>query len=424
MGSAICKITFLEKIEGTMSNKNIRDKLVMKPVTLEHLDQFDELLRYVFQVTSRDIEKSGYEEDGELLRDKRPVIQNTDVIGWFNKDKLVSQLCIYPCQVNIHNKIFEMAGLTGVGTYPEYANLGLMNDLIKQALTKMRDNQQWISYLYPYSVPFYRKKGWELFSERVTFDIRDFQLPHYDNQPGFVERLDIDEDDVIDVYNRFSYTNHGALIRSKLSWSEYWRWENENERTAAVYYDENSHAMGVMFYWIINDVFYVKDMFYLSQEARKGLWNFIYAHYSMVDKVKGRIYRHDPIAFQLIDSKIAETIEPYYMARIVDVAEFLKAYPFATLPKEPFHFVINDPVAEWNNGIFSLYVDHNNQLCVDNQARGQSITLSIQTLSSMLMNFRRPSYFYEYERLKTDKVMIEVLDDMIPAKQPYFSDYF
>lgn len=407
-----------------MRYNNIRDKLTIKAVTIEHLDQFDELLRYVFQVTSQDLEKSGYEKNDELLREKRPVLQNTDVIGWFNKNKLVSQLCIYPCKVNIHNTIFEMAGLTGVGTYPEYANLGLMNDLIKTALTKMRENQQWISYLYPYSVPFYRKKGWEIFSERISFNITDSQLPNYEKQPGFVERLDIDEDDVVDVYNRFSATNHGALIRNKLSWNEYWRWENEQERTAAVYYDQHGQPMGTMFYWIDKDIFYIKDMFYLNQEARKGLWNFVYAHYSMIDKVKGRTYRHDPIAFQLSDSHISETIEPYYMARIVDVSEFLKAYPFAILPTQPCHFVVNDPVAEWNNGIFSLYTDHNQQLCVDHKPRGKSIELSIQTLSSMLMSFRRPQFFYQYERLKTEQQIVEMLDDMIPSKQPYFSDYF
>lgn len=407
-----------------MLNSTIRNKLTLKPVTIEYLDQFDELLRYVFQVTNQDIENSGYEKDAELLREKRPILRDADVIGWFNKNKLVSQLCIYPCKVNIHNKIFEMAGLTGVGTYPEYANLGLMNDLIKTALTKMRDNQQWISYLYPYSVPYYRKKGWEIFSERLSFIIKDSQLPRYDKQPGFVERLSVDDPEVIDVYNRFSHLNHGALIRSELPWREYWRWENEDERTAGVYYDENAQAQGVIFYWIKSDVFYIKDMFYLSQEARKGLWNFVYAHYSMVDKVKGRIYRHDPLAFQLFDSKIAETIEPYYMARIVDVAEFLKVYPFAELPKQPFHFVISDPLADWNNGIFSLYVDQCGALAVDQQPRGQAIELSIQVLSSMLMSFRRPQFFFEYELLKTDKNMVAMLDDMIPTQQPYFSDYF
>ena len=37
-----------------------------------------------------------------------------------------------------------MGGVTGVGTYPEYAGHGLMKDLIKLALETMRADQQWI----------------------------------------------------------------------------------------------------------------------------------------------------------------------------------------------------------------------------------------------------------------------------------------
>src|SRR5699024_11410389 len=133
------------------------------------------------------------------------------------------------------------------------------NELIKVALLKMRENQQWISYLYPYSIPYYRKKGWEIMNEHLTYTLKDSQLPHYPAVAGFVERLAIDHDDVIDLYHRFALANHGALIRQQLNWDEYWRWENEEERTAAVYYDSNGQAMGYIFYWIVKDIFYIKD---------------------------------------------------------------------------------------------------------------------------------------------------------------------
>ena len=117
-----------------MSDQKIKDTLRIKPVGLKYLDQYNELLRYVFQVTDRELEESGY-EDGELKRSKRPVLQEAEVFGWFTPDnKLVSQICIYPCEVNIHNSIFKMGGVTGVGTYPEFAGMGLMNDLIRRAL--------------------------------------------------------------------------------------------------------------------------------------------------------------------------------------------------------------------------------------------------------------------------------------------------
>ncbi|MDE8091386.1 GNAT family N-acetyltransferase, partial [Erysipelothrix rhusiopathiae] len=38
-----------------------------------------------------------------------------------------------------------MGGITGVGTYPEYANMGLVRELIQKALESMRENKQYIS---------------------------------------------------------------------------------------------------------------------------------------------------------------------------------------------------------------------------------------------------------------------------------------
>ncbi len=70
-----------------------------------------------------------------------------------------------------------MGGLTGVGTYPEYANMGLMNQLMRQALADMQKKKQSISYLFPYSFPYYRQRGWEIISDKMTFEIKDYQLP-------------------------------------------------------------------------------------------------------------------------------------------------------------------------------------------------------------------------------------------------------
>ena len=114
----------------------------------------------------------------------------------------------------------------------------------------------------------------------------------------------------------------------------------------------------------------------------------------------------------LEDSQIKETIEPYYMARIVDVTEFLKKFPFKAFD-QPFHFVVSDPVAEWNNGIFGL-----------NYAKGEVIQLDIQTLTCVLMNYRRPAYLARIERLHTDSDTLQLLETIIPDMEAYFGDYF
>lgn len=406
-----------------MDASKIKDRLKMRKVDIEDVEQFNELLRYVFQVTNQSLAQIGY-SDEELIKVKYPVLEKSNVIGWFDEDNyLISQICIMPLQVNIHGKIYQMGGVTGVGTYPEYANLGLMNDLIKKALQEMKENKQWVSYLFPYSIPYYRKKGWEIISDKVSYTILDTQLPSTVSVNGIVSREEVIHEDVIDVYNRYSQKNHGALIRNKIEWEEYWRWEDEEDRTAAIYYDENDIGQGYLLYWIDEDIMYIKDMIYLTLEARNGLWNFISAHFSMIDKVKGSIYHNETIAFHMKDSAIEEKIEPYYMARIVDVENFLKNYSFNKITK-PFHFIVNDSLVEENNGIFAIVKDENNEIVIKREAIGPRIKISIQCLTSMLMSYRLPEYYYRFNYLECDAETLELLTKAIYPTTPYFSDYF
>lgn len=401
----------------------IRKNLEIRPVTVDNVDQFNDLLRYVFQVTNKELSESGYEE-GEIERAKQPVLEISDVFGWFNEnDELISQISIYPCEVNIHGEVYQMGGITGVGTYPEYAGNGLMHDLIKIALNHMRAHKQWISYLYPYDIPFYRKKGWEIMSDHLTFELKDTQLPKQVDVPGHVERTEIDDGSIFAIYEEFAHRTHGSMIRNELNWDEYWRWENEEERMSAIYYNENGREDGYVIYWIANDVFHVKEMIYLNQEARVGLWNFISAHFSMVDKVKGNIYKDEPLDFLLDDGDIKETIEPYFMARIVDVKEFISKYQFEDGGQD-IHFVVNDPLADWNNGVFGLHWNEKGQVEVTSEPVGEAISCDIQTLTTMMMSYKRPSYLAKIERLKASRKAIRILESIIPMETPYYSDYF
>ncbi|MCW7752617.1 GNAT family N-acetyltransferase [Desulfobotulus sp. H1] len=406
-----------------MSRGYPADHFTLQPVRLEHLEQFNELLKYVFQVTSHDLQEVGYEK-GELIRAKRPILRKADVIGWFDREKLISQLAIYPCEVNIRGTIFAMGYLTGVGTYPEYASMGLMSRLLKKGLEMMRANGQWISYLFPYSIPYYRRKGWEIISDKMSFSLRDTQLPSKAETKGFVKRQSLNHEDIIHTYDRFARTTHGALIRDDLAWEEYWRWENEEEHFAALYYNSDKEPTGCLFYRIAEDIFHIKEMFYLNQEARKGLWNYISAHFSMIEEVKGFSYKDEPIAFLLEDSEITETIQPYIMARIVDLEKFLLACPFANPPVTDFHFVVEDSVLEWNRGVFGISFDRNENLCLSREPLGQPVHTDIQTLTTMLMGYKRPSYLASIERLRTDPRTLRSLEQLIPQAAPYFSDYF
>lgn len=102
-----------------MNKKNLK----MRSVSGEYMEQYNALLRYVFQVTEHELSSIGWQEK-EIIRAKYPTMEKADVLGWFDGDMLVSQVAVYPMQIQVFGKQYAMGGLTGVGTYPEYSNMG------------------------------------------------------------------------------------------------------------------------------------------------------------------------------------------------------------------------------------------------------------------------------------------------------------
>lgn len=402
-----------------MNKKNLK----MKPVGSEYMEQYNALLRYVFQVTDQLLNSIGWEEK-EIIRAKFPTMERADVIGWFDRDTLISQVAVYPMQVQIFGKRYSMGGLTGVGTYPEYSNMGLMHKLLEQALKNMREKGQYICYLFPYSIPYYRRKGWELISDKISYEIKDYQLPKNRQVAGSVRRVKVDSDELKATYDRYASHTHGAIIRDDLAWNEYWLWDKD-DIMAAIYYSEQEEADGYIIYWIENEVFHIKDMIFNNEEARTGLWNFVSAHFSMIDSVEGNTYTDEPLAFLLEDASIKEVISPYYMGRIVDFPAFIADYPFkADETDRQWKFTMTDPIMECNQGSFLLEISRDGKARATRIAEKCPDQISIQTMTTMLMGYKTPDYLAKIGRIRADEKTIDMLENAIEQQTPYISDYF
>lgn len=405
----------------------LHDKnFVFRKLNQGDIEEFNDLLSYAFQVTSTELRESGWQDKDDIKRSKQPIFDFSYVLGCFYKGSLASQIVIYPMEVNIHGEIYKMGGLTGVTTYPEFTGRGLSHALIRKGLEYMKENGQTISFLYPYSIPFYRKQGWEIVSDQMTFTIKDTQLPKKKPVSGMIERVDIDDEDIKNVYKYFAMQHHGALIRGEFEWEEYWRWDTD-DMMAAVYYDKDEKPLGYVIYFIENDRMLIKEMIYLNSEAKNGIWNFISAHYSMVSEVKGYNYTGEAIAFQFDDSEIKETIQPYFMARIVDVQPFMENYPYQNNDDSlKFYFRVHDATAPWNEGVFYLHFENNAPICekVDEYEESYLVELDISILTTMMMGYKRPTYLYNNDYIKVDYYLLHALEMLIEPKKPYFSDYF
>ena len=297
-------------------------EFTIRALTTDDLDQYNALLRYAFQVTEQELMMTGWKDD-DFVRSKFPILERADVLGCYDGDQLVSQFAVYPLQMNIHSEICSVGYVTSVTTYPEYSGRGLMRRLMYRSLVRMREKGQVLALLFPFSMPLYRKFGWEIISNKISYVVKDNQfVPQRKHEaPGYVRRVNWDNPGFIDLHLRFAMRTHGCILRSTAAWDEYWRWEVE-DTNVAVYYSTDDRPLGYMVYIIKDDVMHIKEMIYLNREAKKGLWEYISAHYSMIDEVRGFTYHNELLAFDLEDGKITETIRPYVMGRIVDVAEF------------------------------------------------------------------------------------------------------
>lgn len=425
------KLDFLKILEKgvVMKKTQIRERLTMQQLDISHIEQFNELLRYAFQVTDSDLLEFGWNNE-EIKRSKYPILQNASVLGWFDRQKLISQIALYPMQMNIYNRIYAMGGITGVATYPEYSGIGLMADLMREILKMMRENKQSISCLYPYSIPYYRSRGWEIVSDKMSFVIKDNQFPKPPQVGGMMQRVTEDNPDLKALHNEFAAKTHGCLVRDTLAWNEYWRWDVE-DTIVAIYYDESDKPTGYIVYLLENDIFKIKEMIYLNEEARYGLWGYINAHQSMFDSIEGANFSNHNLAFLLEDGHIKESIQPYIMARIVDVEQFLAQYPFELLKSNMcLRFSVSDPLLEWNNRDFILNFK-GGELFLEVVASGGKqnlgeyhIKLDIQTLVTMLLGYKRPLYLRSINRLQASDESIDKLEEILPEGKAYFSDYF
>lgn len=405
-------------------NMNEDADFTIRPLTIDDAEEYNALLRYAFQVTEQELAETGWKDD-EIKQSKFPVLVRADVLGCFNKEddnSLVAQFAVYPLDMNIYGTKYSVGFVTSVCTYPEYTGHGIMKKLIIQSLTRMKESHKSFALLYPYSIPLYRRLGWEIISNKMTYTVKDTQIPRKLNEPGYVRRVSWDDAQFKELHTKFAEKTHGCLYRNNLAWEEYWRWD-EDDTVVAIYYSKDDIPYGYMVYMISSDVMHIKEMIYLNREAQLGLWEYIYAHDSMIDEVRGNNYYSEPIAFELDDSDIKETIRPYAMGRIIDIEQFFAKYPCD--PDESpatFRFNIEDELLPWNNNSFNIHFE-NGKCNITDSAPDYEMSMSIGTLTTLMLGYKTAEKLHGMEKISSSPDAVEKLDDILLHKIPYVSDY-
>ncbi|ARK31568.1 GNAT family N-acetyltransferase [Halalkalibacter krulwichiae] len=378
-------------------------------------DKYLEAIRlseYAFQYK---VPKEDIEEIMEMLKKQQ-------VIGFLDEKQLVAKLHLLSLQVYLGDDLLKMGGIAGVATYPEYRRNGYVKEMLIHILEQLKKDEFRISMLFPFSVPFYRKFGWELFSNKQTVTMTKSDLMFQREATGTVKRSQ--EGQVADlaiVYTQYATKLFGMLHRDH----DWWR-KLVKDQQMAIYYDTMKVAKGYIIYTVQDKKMKVKEFVALGGDARRGLWNFICQHDSMINELEMVLHERDPLLFSLKEPRVKQELTPYFMARIVDVKPFLEEYPFhwKNATKETNILIkVTDEYAPWNNQVFEVKPNTINIIPYPNTEE-KLISLSINTLTTLLLGYQKASELKELERISGDELALEQLDQLIPKKVPYFYDFF
>ena len=361
--------------------------------------------------------------EADLLKKKEEADRHT-IWGWMEEEEIAAKLHLIPLSVYINGKTFDIGGISSVATWPEYRRNGMVKDLLAHALKYMKENGQTLSYLHPFSVPFYRRFGWEVAFDEKHYTIPMEALKQKWDTAGCVRRTPVNIELFHTIYTDFAKQFIGALTRDEKWWKQR---VLAKDTMMAVCYDDSNQAEGYIFYNVKDKQFEVKEFVYMSLNGWKLLLNFIANHDSMANEVKMVVPENDKLPLLIDEPRFKQTIEPYFMARIVDVPGFLSIYPFEELPDVSMQLHVEDSFVPENSGTYEISGTDGNVTISNlntNLSGSEGMHCTVQQLTSMLLGYKRPQELAELELIYGDRHTIEKMEKLIPMKQTFFADYF
>ncbi|UOQ49486.1 GNAT family N-acetyltransferase [Gracilibacillus caseinilyticus] len=385
-----------------------------------YTDEILGLSEYAFQ----------YKLTQEEKQEKAEQMKEDKVWGWIVDNQLAAKAHLIPLTVNLHGKPLKMGGIGSVASWPEYRRGGKIKALLYKLLTEMRQQQQSISYLHPFSVPFYRKYGWELTFDRTTYNIPIDSFQNDWNGQGSVRRVSKGEETISTlntIYQMYTDKYTGTLHRTEHWWN--YRTLKQKDTHIAFAYETDQTPIGYILFNIKQNRFTVYDMAFVNVNARHLLYQFIQHHDSMVHNVEMPVPPDDPLPLLVNEPRFEQKQLPYFMARIVDVDAFFEQYPFSIVDHNKIHFEIevSDIFLEENNGVFLVSHDLEDSIVMKRthaEPKVVKVKIAVQQLVQLFFGYKRPFALWEAGLIHGDALAVEQLEMIIPEQQTYFPDFF
>lgn len=377
----------------------------------------------------RKAEKSDYEEvvrlsQYSLKNDCKKIncCQSECILGDFEMDKLSAKVHILEQNIYLSGEKVKMGGLSSICVLPEKRRKQDMDKLLFEALVWMKHRGSSISYLHPFSIPYFRKFGWELISNEKQWTIKKEDLCLW----TFSGSCNVKELSVIlalpflqVVYDCFSKENNGLLVRSEEWWKK--RILKENH-FVFVHFLKDGSTDGYLICRLENQKLYIDECIALNDTAKKSLWTFICEKGFKFEELIWRTYEQDHFSFLLNNPFILSKVNPSIMGRIIDVKSFLEQYKLAPAEK-PLFLHIHDSFAGWNSGTYLIkngeitYFQKASQGSACSHSPKRGLQMDISVLTAVFFRYMKAASLFDAGLIQGPEEDLDLLKQMIHSKK-------
>lgn len=345
----------------------------------------------------------------------------------FNDDgKLCACADLLPMEMWLDGEKVKFGGIGGVASLPEERRKGYIRRLFDSMLTEMRQNEQCLSYLYPFSNAYYRKFGYETCMIKQEVTIPAEALRRYAGRgTAALYRPGEDDSAIRAVYDSFASRMNGMLARTDAMWEKKLKVDPYRNNRYVYVWRDGGNPRGYLIYKGDGDayVMHVEELAWADPDALLGLLGFIG---NFAGRYRSVIW-NAPVSLNAA-SLVAEpydlTVKLKYegMARVVDAGGALARL---TVPAGEGALIVRvrDDFLAWNNGAFrAAWSGGSLSVTKDNETEEPSLDIDVRALAQLVVGYLDPSQLAELGLLP--EACVPAASALFSRRPGYICDHF
>ena len=350
---------------------------------------------------------------------------------------MATSFSAFPFTTRVNGNAVSLAGISTVGTRPEYRRQGLVRKIMTQAFADQYARGQCLAGLWASQAAIYQRYGFAASGglREYRVDTPDIRLhPNFELLP--ISRFEGTEvlDAVREVYKRFIAQRTGYLHRGKSLWLNNVFTPPSEDGPAYVALAGSLEApTGYLIYTLRAgrvahraraQEICVRDFAWLDLPSYGSLWHYLARHDLVGRVVWSRAPLDDPAADVFVEPRLlhSQDLEGSWW-RVVDVKTALEQRGY-DVEGSLVLAITEDELAPWNNGRWRLDVGPDGAGVQATDAPAD-IELSVRALSSLYSGHRSARHLANAGLLAGETLTVANLDRMMRTRfAPHCPDHY